>query len=109
MGLPPKVMVWPGYPGTEWYNHLMAIMQHEDFPKIYHYEAEKDWGFMIPEGEIGADEDELKSGDFLQLLAMMLSNGFKYGKNHWGGSRFDCRERKAPEEVVGLLKVEVPQ
>ena len=102
-------MVCPGYPGTEWYNHLMAIMQHEDFPKIYHYEAEKDWGFMIPEGEIGADEDELKSGDFLQLLAMMLSNGFKYGKNHWGGSRFDCRERKAPEEVVGLLKVEVPQ
>lgn len=108
MGLPPKVMVFPGYPGSEWHTHLMAIMQHEDFPQTYHYEAEKDWGFMNPEGEMGADKDAWNSGDFLQLLAMMVSNGFKYGVNHWGGIRLDLHG-KAPKEVVGLLVVKPPE
>lgn len=56
---------------------------------------------MVPDGEVGADADALKSLDFLILHEMLRLNGFKVRMNHWGGIRFD-RVGDVPGDVVGM-------
>ena len=94
-------MVCPGYPGDDWHTHLLSIMQHAHFPKIYQYKAEKDCEFMVPDGEVGADADALKSPDFRDLCAILRLNGFKVRMNYWGRFRFDP-VGDVPGEVVGM-------
>lgn len=58
----------------------MAVMQHEDFPKIYRWNAEKDWGFWSPREGLERIKTDFAVSSTRRSLSCWLRMGSYQGR-----------------------------